>query len=589
MRKKWNVFFSFIRFAYACHKPYFFVVAFQAIVNMANALFNVYSLSLILDFLETKSWERSFTLGCIVVGANLIFNFLRLFINRLMKISGEKIAESINQGMTRKLMRVPFQYLEDPYYLDMKAKAKFAIENMDNVKQFLDSVATMIQIVVTLIGLLSVLFLLDLLLVAVLITAVILHVLMTVISLKMQVRFYADLMPVNRRFGYYLNVLLNRKNAKDFRMYPIGALMTNRFAKYADTTSSFFQKHEKKATVVRVFSEVVKYVEMGLVYGFVAVKTIVERLSIGAFSLTISSALAFSANMTKLIDVMLNLTRCVSYMEPFVELLGLKEEQDDGKQIVMTGDIESIEFQNVVFSYPKSQDIVLNDISFSISRGQKISIVGLNGAGKTTLIKLLCRLYHPQSGTIKINGISIDDYEYRSYIRHISAVFQDYQLFAYSLKENILNENGDPQLAYEIAAKVGLKAKIDSLPDGIETPYSKIYNENGIELSGGEGQKVAIARALYKNSSIIILDEPTSALDPMAEAEIYQHFNELIQDKTAIYISHRMSSSVFCDKVLILDQGKVLDFDTHKKLMKKEDSLYFKLFTSQAINYQIHG
>jgi ATP-binding cassette subfamily B protein/ATP-binding cassette subfamily C protein len=231
---------------------------------------------------------------------------------------------------------------------------------------------------------------------------------------------------------------------------------------------------------------------------------------------------------------------------------------------------------------------VLRNVSFKIKGGEKISIVGLNGAGKTTLIKLLCRLYKPDSGTIRINGTDIFEYDYESYIARIAAVFQDFRLFAFGIDENITcKQSGtDENHIDELLTQVGLKEKIDSLQDGVKTMLGKAYSPEGVELSGGESQKVAIARALYKNASLIILDEPTSALDPLAEADIYANFNKLVGDKTAFYISHRMSSSVFCDRILILQDGMVADFDTHAALMAKKDSLYFKLFNSQAENYK---
>jgi ATP-binding cassette subfamily B protein/ATP-binding cassette subfamily C protein len=346
----------------------------------------------------------------------------------------------------------------------------------------------------------------------------------------------------------------------------------------------YFKDLARKLTFFQSFDKIVKYVEMALVYSFVAYRTITEKLSVSSFSLYISTSLSFSTSFTKLIEVGLDLGRAVSYLRPFIELIELKEAEDEGE--IILDEIREIEFRNVSFSYPRSEQIILDNISFKIKQGEKISIVGLNGAGKTTLIKLLCRLYKPVSGEIFVNGLSIFAYDYDLYLSEISAVFQDYKLFSYSLKENILNGDGDDEEAYEVACKVGLKEKIDSLPEGINSLYSKIYDEKGIELSGGEAQKVAIARALYKDSSLVILDEPTSALDPLAEAEIYQHFNELVKEKTAIYISHRMSSSVFCDRIIIIDSGKIADIDTHQNLMKKKTSLYYKLFMKQAENYQ---
>ena len=184
--------------------------------------------------------------------------------------------------------------------------------------------------------------------------------------------------------------------------------------------------------------------------------------------------------------------------------------------------------------------------------------------------------------------MDIYTYDYQSYLREIAIVFQDYRLLAYSIIENITGDK-DVNLDRidEIIAQVGLTEKINELPKGLHTSLNKSFDDDGIELSGGQGQKVAIARALYKNASLVILDEPTSALDPIAEAEIYQNFNDLVKEKTAIYISHRMSSSVFCDYVLVIDGGKVVSFDKHENLMKDTNSLYYKLFTTQAENYQL--
>ena len=228
-------------------------------------------------------------------------------------------------------------------------------------------------------------------------------------------------------------------------------------------------------------------------------------------------------------------------------------------------------------------------MSFSIHKGEKISIVGLNGAGKSTLVKLICRMYKADSGEIKINGKDIYDYDYMSYMKGIAAVFQDYRLFNFTIAENIScqDKSADKDKISRLIDEVGLSEKIASLKEGISSRFGKEYDKNGIEMSGGEGQKIAIARALYKDSSMVILDEPASALDPISEAEIYEKFNSLVEDKTAIYISHRMSSSVFCDRILIIDGGSVEDFDTHENLMKKTDSLYYKLFNSQAENYRL--
>jgi ABC-type multidrug transport system fused ATPase/permease subunit len=250
--------------------------------------------------------------------------------------------------------------------------------------------------------------------------------------------------------------------------------------------------------------------------------------------------------------------------------------------------VRSIRFENVTFSYPKTDKKVLDNISFSINEGEKISIVGLNGAGKSTVVKLICRLYHPDSGKIFINGRDIYEYSRESYDRVVAAVFQDYKLFNFTISENIsCKPSGtDGEKVKKLLDMVGLGEKIKSLSKGTDTLFGKEYDTEGVEFSGGQSQKIAIARALYKNASLVILDEPTSALDPIAEAEIYENFNNLVGDKTALYISHRMSSSVFCDRILVISAGKIEAFGTHRELMKNEGSTYYRLFSSQAENYK---
>lgn len=336
---------------------------------------------------------------------------------------------------------------------------------------------------------------------------------------------------------------------------------------------------------------IINIIQSAIAYGYVGIRVLSDQLgpkiSIGSFTMYVNAAIQFTTATVTLGESLMQLIQNLGYLDPYMKFMELPDETIEGT-IPFTGDVETIEFENVSFKYPKSDQLVLDQISFSITKGEKISIVGLNGAGKTTLVKLLCRLYQPTSGVIKVNGMNIFDYDYKTYMDKIAAVFQDYKLFAFTIEENITCKpsKGDERARW-IVRDVGLEETIQSLPNGMDRFFGKAYDESGLELSGGEGQKIAIARALYKDASLIILDEPTSALDPIAEAEVYSQFNELVGNKTAIYISHRMSSSVFCDKVLVIENGKVVDFDHHRNLMKKTDGLYYQLFQAQAKNYQL--
>jgi ATP-binding cassette subfamily B protein/ATP-binding cassette subfamily C protein len=531
------------------------------------------------------------TKACLIVGGIIVLcNFLFYFLNKLSykwnEIEFQKLEVQVEQAIAKKLMNVPFQNLEDPEFLDLKERARMGVQNFGVVYKIIEDFATILQNIFVLISLGTIMMIFDYRLIIIMVITIIFDVIMIALTMKMQIKFFIELIPINRRFGYYLNAIFADKNGKDCRMYKnIGEMIAKQYEKYEIQTIAEFNKLNHKITATDTAQKIAGYIELALIYIIISLRVVEGGLSVATFSLYISAAISFTKAVITMIRGGIDFIRCAQYIMPLNQLLATPEEKDIGKAITFNGKIETIEFKNVTFSYPKSSAIIIDDISFKIDKGEKISIVGLNGAGKTTLVKLICRLYKPSSGEILINGVNINDYEYSSYIKQISAVFQDFKLFAYTLKENILNHDGDDKIAYEIAGEVGLKNKIDSLPKGIKSLYTKSYDDDGIELSGGEQQKVAIARAIYADSSLVILDEPTSALDPLAEADIYANFNSLVKEKTAIYISHRMSSSVFCDRILILDNGKIVGYDTHKNLMKQTDSLYYKLFNAQAKNY----
>ena len=248
-----------------------------------------------------------------------------------------------------------------------------------------------------------------------------------------------------------------------------------------------------------------------------------------------------------------------------------------------------IKFENVSFAYPGNNKFILKEINLEITNGEKIGIVGLNGSGKTTLVKLLTRIYDPTIGRITLNDIDIRKLPYKDYIKHIGVVLQDFQLFAYSVKDNItLDKEFNNDLLKKSINESGLKEKIDSLPNGYETSVYKILDDNGVEFSGGEGQKLAFAKSIYKDADLMILDEPTSALDPIAEYDFFSNLNKIIKNKTAIFISHRLSSTKFCDKILVIDGGCIAESGNHNELIRK-NGIYSKLFNGQAKFYKNIG
>ncbi len=245
-----------------------------------------------------------------------------------------------------------------------------------------------------------------------------------------------------------------------------------------------------------------------------------------------------------------------------------------------------VEFKNVSFKYPESESFSIKNLNFKLNIGKKLAVVGMNGSGKTTMIKLLTRLYDPTEGEITLNGVNIQKYDYEEYMNIFSVVFQDYKLFSLSLGQNLsCSIEYDKKKAESYLNQLGLMERVSDFESGIDTCIYKDYDENGVDVSGGEAQKIALARALYKGSPFIILDEPTAALDPIAETEIYSDFNEIVGDKTVIYISHRLSSCRFCDDIIVFDEGEIVQRGSHDELIKDESGRYYELWFAQAQYY----
>ncbi|MDR0636725.1 MAG: ABC transporter ATP-binding protein/permease [Treponema sp.] len=240
--------------------------------------------------------------------------------------------------------------------------------------------------------------------------------------------------------------------------------------------------------------------------------------------------------------------------------------------------------ENVSFHYPYQTEASLKNVNLTLNNKERLAIVGENGAGKTTLIKLLMRLYEPTEGRILLNGVDIREIDYRQYLSLFASVFQDFKLFAFHIVDNVTSfkdgSESNLRKIRECLDKAGLLEKIDSLNKGLDTYLYKLYEEDGVELSGGEAQKLAIARALYKDAPVIILDEPTAALDPRSEYEIYTRFFSIVENKTSVFITHRLSSTRFCDKIIVLKKGKIVETGAHEELLAR-NSYYAELFNSR--------
>ena len=585
---------NFIKQVWKISPGYILLIFFNALLSGAKIIFNtILPMLLINELIGDRTVSRLLLYGGLIVANNVVMTFLTDSITKYRDVKDEWVQNAMVEKMGERIMNLEYSYLEDPYYLDLKESAIFAIQNQSAIANVIRVFADTLQGFITLAGLLTILATLGPVLMIVLAIGVIAMLVLFKSASKSMIELMQRIVPINRVYGYYIDVAMEKAAQKDLRLYKMDQLVTEKVVAFSEKSCDEFDKANRLMGIATGGMAVVTELTSAFTYGYVGIRTISSifgpQITLGALTMYVTSAITFSSTVIKFGENIVGLWQNIQFLQPYNEFMALKEETKDTSGIPFEGEVETLEFRNVTFTYPKAEKPVLSNVSFSVHKGEKISIVGLNGAGKSTLVKLICRMYQADSGEILVNGRNIYDYDYLSYMNVISAVFQDYKLFNFSIEENIsCRETGaDENRVNYLVEQVGMKEKIDELPEGIASRFGKEYDEEGVELSGGQGQKIAIARALYKKASMVILDEPASALDPIAEAEIYEKFNSLVEDKTAIYISHRMSSSVFCDKILIIDGGTVSDFDTHENLMKKTDSLYYKLFHSQAENYKL--
>lgn len=397
----------------------------------------------------------------------------------------------------------------------------------------------------------------------------------------------------NQIFSYFSRrVSDDRSRALDLRLYDQQKQVGTPYLlqeQSAGPRSWLAQKSRGPMGVWAALTDGIQVLVLGAVYLFVCLKAWAGAFSAGAVAQYIGAATTLFAGLAQFLRELAWMRNNGAFMQTEYAFLDLPNQMYQGSLATeKRADRQyEVEFCDVSFRYPGREDYALRHVNMKFQVGRRLAVVGPNGSGKTTFIKLLCRLYDPTEGEIRLNGIDIRKYRYSDYMDIFSVVFQDFRLFALDLDQNVATRQTYP--AAEVQAclkKAGFGERLATLPRGLATSLYKQLDEEGVELSGGEAQEVAIARALYKNAPFIILDEPTAALDPIAEAKIYAHFDEITDDRTAIYISHRLSSCQFCDEIAVFDGGTVVQQGTHEALLAQQDGLYAALWNAQAQYYR---
>ena len=492
-------------------------------------------------------------------------------------------------------MTMPFIYTEDPNMLDCNQKASQAVGgNQQGVEGMMHIILNFSGSLGAVIAGLSIISTINFKIVILMIAIALANFFISNLANKWCKKHVWDELAPWWRKRWYMDIALGDFSyAKDIRMFGLKNYLTHKFQEINKIRFNYQKKNNRVWLLVSIASSFFWVISQVLIYIYLIHCIFAKTITIGNFTLYLSATATFFECVMSLLNSItnfLNNSRYVDDFRSFYEMPELRQNLPDQKTNLPKLQPQShyeFEFQNVSFKYPRAERFALQNVSIKIKAGERLAVVGLNGAGKSTFIKLLLRLYQPTEGKILLNGTDIQTYDLNSYFKIFAPVFQEVNLFAMSFAENVSMkslENTDKDLAHQSVVQSGLEEKLDSLEKGLDTQLLKVIYDDGIDLSGGQKQKLALARALYKNSPVVVLDEPTAALDAIAESKLYSDFDKLIGGKTSIYISHRLSSTQFCNNVAMFKDGKLIEYGTHESLLKQNGE-YANMFKIQAQYY----
>lgn len=610
-----------MKIAWKEKKSLYFLYLLKFVADALGEMKNLFLPALLINelklIIDGESLEMHIHQSIIYVVITLLAEFISSGINQtanaLINIDRQWFDRYFMEQLCAKSMNMDFQYTEDPVALDVQNKAK---EGMGwysgGVVGIIDTFYYAIYNIVLLCTVVTIIALYCPLLLPVQVLAMVAVMFFEIRSQKIRTNSFLKQAKSNRIFGYFLYRLSDFRFGKDIRMYDSAHMMNSRTNEFAGLQVDAYREQSEGTARNQYGSDTANALRDGISYLYMGIRAIRGFIDIGEFTMCVTAASRLYQSMLNIGERFTQLVEKCTYAHRYLIFDEYPAAKEYGTRSVKDG-THTIEFKDVSFKYPRAEEYVLEHVNITIRPDEHLSVVGLNGAGKTTFIKLLCRLYDVTDGQILVDGVDIREYSKAEYRKLFSVVFQDFKLFAFSLRDNI--EMGDVDEAciergkkenhnnaadavnekvvedvheeklIEVLKLSGLYEDAMKLDNGLDTTLFKSFDQKGTDLSGGQQQKTAISRALYRNSPIVILDEPTAALDPIAEYEIYRKFDTLVGNKSAIYISHRLSSCKFCDRIAVFADKTIKEYGTHDELVKKPDGIYAEMFRTQAQYY----
>lgn len=576
-----------------------------AVVMAVMPFINIWFTSKIIDLLDTGAGMKELALYIgLAVGINLILFFLNYFLGDMYFMYRSLMYNKELKNISEKLFKAEYQKLENSNFKELIHKHSEAQDRVFSafvqfswmMRDFITGIITLIISIIIVIPLFKIgftktgdtyfekpVFLLTIFgIIAVMV------VIILIVAIKMNKAWFKasdEYSRLDRIFYYFLNMFADYNTGKEIRIYKEQNLIKHTATDILLTDGEKLLKKvslnsAKSSSFVAILGAIVGFG----IYLFIGVKGLYGLFGIGSLVLYCGSFMQIINGIMKMAATFGKTEEMVPLVNYYFDIMNTKDDMHYGDKVLDTDRFE-LEFKNVSFRYPNAENDSLKNINLKIKNGEHLAVVGRNGSGKTTFIKLMCRLYDVTDGEILINGINIKDYTKESIIQLYSVVFQDFRIFSLPLNDNVCSgEAHDRNKLYSCLEQANIKERVENLPQKDDTILYKDMDKTGVEISGGEAQKLALARALYKGSPVVILDEPTASLDPIAENEIYSRFNSFTENKTAIYISHRLSSCAFCSRIAVFDKAELVETGTHNELLNKGGK-YAELWNAQAQYY----
>lgn len=588
-----------IRLCFRLGKQYTLSLIATAFLSAVIAYIPVYFSAKVIDALCDHA-PVSVAIKYVVLTVGLVFliKLLNTYLSSVKQVAGNAIYRSEDWMWSEKAMEMAYASTEDPEIARQRHRIRkesqtgyntfYLFRCVDNFVSCATRIVASVSLTISFFALPAISIFVKLALLASLAVTLLVSMRSTAKITGLDQEMWSTAVDANITMEEFIAYMEDYSAGKDIRLYGMQDDLADR---YLQLDAAFYErdvKYSYKKALWTVPGTLLENLFRFGVYGVLLYAAFAGEITVGSIAKYVACMMLLIGGVQDLVKTLQVAVMNHTFLKRYFAYFDIPNNMYQGSLTVEKRDDNdyTVEFRNVSFKYPNTEAYALRHVNLQFKIGEKLAVVGMNGSGKTTFIKLLCRLYDPTEGVILLNGVDIRKYDYDEYLSIFSVVFQDFRLFPFRLGEVVASgKDYDREKVKECLEKANFGERLAKFPDGADTYLYKNYDSSGIEISGGEAQKIALARALYKDAPFILLDEPTAALDPVSEYEVYSNFNAIAGEKTAVYISHRLASCRFCDKIAVFDRGQIVQTGSHERLLADESGKYHELWQAQAQYY----